>query len=167
MVCSINRVNIFKANYRSAVLYSKMVDPIFQEGVTASGTNLTAVIENFRFETQHSMVTSQLLYRLPGLSAFRKQPGHIAAPVQNACTLCHQNTTWSHRSSCTECLVSLSSEHKLVTSQFLFRMPGLSAIRTQPGHIAAPVQNAWTVCHQPSQHNLVKSQLTLSLCQYS
>ncbi|XP_070206498.1 uncharacterized protein [Littorina saxatilis] len=52
-----NRVNIFKANYRSAVLYSKMVDPIFQQGVTATGTNLTAVIEDFRFETQHAMVT--------------------------------------------------------------------------------------------------------------
>ncbi|KAK7490915.1 hypothetical protein BaRGS_00017787 [Batillaria attramentaria] len=51
------KVNIFKANYRSAVLYSKMVNPIFQEGVTASGTNLTAVIEGFRFETQHAMVT--------------------------------------------------------------------------------------------------------------
>ena len=52
-----NRVNIFKANYRSAVLYSKAVDPIFQEGVTATGTNLTAVIERFRFEIQHTMNT--------------------------------------------------------------------------------------------------------------
>ncbi|RUS80784.1 hypothetical protein EGW08_011454 [Elysia chlorotica] len=37
----IARVNIFKANYRSAVLYSDIVDPIFQEGVTSDGTNLT------------------------------------------------------------------------------------------------------------------------------
>ena len=52
-----SRVNIFKANYRSAVLYSDAVDPIYQGGVTATGTNLTAVIERFRFEIQHVMQT--------------------------------------------------------------------------------------------------------------
>jgi len=51
-------VNIFNANYRSAVLYSKVVDPIFQEGVTATGTNLTFVIEQFRHEIQHNDVTA-------------------------------------------------------------------------------------------------------------
>ncbi|XP_048247978.1 uncharacterized protein LOC124112689 [Haliotis rufescens] len=50
-----NKVHVFKANYRSAVLYSKIIDPIFQEGVTSSGTNLTAVIERFRFEIQHTL----------------------------------------------------------------------------------------------------------------
>ncbi|XP_076451302.1 uncharacterized protein LOC143287242 [Babylonia areolata] len=53
-----NRVNNFKANYRSAVLYSHIVDPIFQEGVTATGTNLTAVIEKFRYQMQRSMHTN-------------------------------------------------------------------------------------------------------------
>ncbi|GFS19185.1 guanylate cyclase 32E [Elysia marginata] len=52
-----SRVNIFKANYRSAVLYSDAVDPIYQGGVTSTGTNLTAVIESFRFEIQHVMQT--------------------------------------------------------------------------------------------------------------
>ncbi|GFS09111.1 guanylate cyclase 32E [Elysia marginata] len=40
----------------SAVLYSDIVDPIFQEGVTSDGTNLTVVIERFRFEIQHSIL---------------------------------------------------------------------------------------------------------------
>ncbi|XP_041377372.1 uncharacterized protein LOC121389788 [Gigantopelta aegis] len=48
-------VNIFKSNYRSAVLYSKGIDTIFQKGMLKSGTNLTAVIEKFRYEIQHSM----------------------------------------------------------------------------------------------------------------
>ena len=75
--------------------------------------------------------TSQLLYRMPGLSAI--------SPA---------NTAWSHRNSCTDCLDSLPSENNLVTSQLLYRMPCLSVIRTQTGHIAVPVQNAWTLCHQ-------------------
>ncbi|ESO97637.1 hypothetical protein LOTGIDRAFT_152728 [Lottia gigantea] len=49
------KVHVYKANYQSAVLYSKIVDPIFQEGVTSSGTNLTSVIEKFRFEIQHTL----------------------------------------------------------------------------------------------------------------
>ena len=43
-------------SFRSAVLYSDIVDPIFQEGVTSDGTNLTVVIERFRFEIQHSIL---------------------------------------------------------------------------------------------------------------
>ncbi|XP_070184258.1 uncharacterized protein, partial [Littorina saxatilis] len=58
-----NRVNNFKANYRSAVLYSHIVDPIFQEGVTATGTNLTAVIEMFRNQMQSSMQTDASIER--------------------------------------------------------------------------------------------------------
>ncbi|KAK6185602.1 hypothetical protein SNE40_007801 [Patella caerulea] len=49
------KVHVYKANYQSAVLYSTIVDPIFQEGVTSSGTNLTSVIEKFRFEIQHTL----------------------------------------------------------------------------------------------------------------
>ncbi|XP_076472254.1 uncharacterized protein LOC143301751 [Babylonia areolata] len=58
-----NRVNNFKANYRSAVLYSHIVDPIFQEGVTATGTNLTAVIESFRLQMQISKYTNASIER--------------------------------------------------------------------------------------------------------
>ena len=47
--------NVSHSN-RSAVLYSDIVDPIFQEGVTSDGTNLTVVIERFRFEIQHSIL---------------------------------------------------------------------------------------------------------------
>ena len=48
-------VNIFKSNYRSAVLYSSKIDDIFQKGMLKSGTNLTAVIETFRYEIRHSV----------------------------------------------------------------------------------------------------------------
>ena len=47
-------VNVFKSNYRSAVSYWKEIDAIFQKGVSKHGTNLTAVIEKFRHEIQHS-----------------------------------------------------------------------------------------------------------------
>ncbi|GFO08230.1 hypothetical protein PoB_003473500 [Plakobranchus ocellatus] len=57
------RVTSFKANYRSAVLYSQIVDPIFQEGVTSTGTNLTAVIQSFRYEMQNAMRTDASITR--------------------------------------------------------------------------------------------------------
>ena len=50
-----NNVNTFKANYRSAVLYSKEIDPIFQKAVTSSGKNLTTIIETYRYEIQHNL----------------------------------------------------------------------------------------------------------------
>ncbi|XP_041362094.1 receptor-type guanylate cyclase gcy-17-like [Gigantopelta aegis] len=50
-------VNVFKSNYRSAVTYWNEVDAIFQKGVSKHGTNLTAVIEKFRYEIQHSVNT--------------------------------------------------------------------------------------------------------------
>jgi hypothetical protein len=39
------------------------VDPIFQEGVTATGTNLTAVIESFRYQMQRSAHTNASIER--------------------------------------------------------------------------------------------------------
>ncbi|RUS90975.1 hypothetical protein EGW08_001279 [Elysia chlorotica] len=57
------RVTNFKANYRSAVLYSQIVDPIFQEGVTSTGTNLTAVIQSFRHEMQNTRSTHASITR--------------------------------------------------------------------------------------------------------
>ena len=56
--CGLDSRVLYHPHYRSAVLYSHIVDPIFQEGVTATGTNLTAVIEKFRYQMQNSMHTN-------------------------------------------------------------------------------------------------------------
>ncbi|XP_041377415.1 uncharacterized protein LOC121389833 [Gigantopelta aegis] len=53
-----NNVNTFKANYRSAVLYSKEIDPIFQKAIMSSGKNLTKIIEAFRYEIQHNLAVN-------------------------------------------------------------------------------------------------------------
>ncbi|OWF44095.1 Guanylate cyclase 32E [Mizuhopecten yessoensis] len=51
-----NRINRFRAFYTTAELYSTRVDRLYSSGVKGVGTNITGIINNFRFEIQHKQM---------------------------------------------------------------------------------------------------------------
>ncbi|XP_033764357.1 uncharacterized protein LOC117345393 [Pecten maximus] len=54
-----NRINRFRAFYTTAELYSTRVDRLYSSGVEGVGTNITGIINNFRYEIQHQQMGTE------------------------------------------------------------------------------------------------------------